>query len=823
MGNETSHNNRGNLKKSFSNNRLTIGLLWPHLAFHYSVSIYRGITKVARDNNVNTICFTGGSLNSTYGYERMANVLYDIAGRESIDGLIMATAILGNYVSEEEMFKFCHSFQPLPLVSIGMELEGCSSVLVDNYKGMYDLTDHLITHHNHRRICFLKGPEDNPEANNRFQAYRDALRNHGITLDPALVFPGDFRREAGTEAVRLFLDERKLDIKSVDSIICANDDMASYVIREFHKRGYEVPGDIGVAGFDNIGEDDCMAPTLTSVDQPFYKIGCRAAQLLLDRIAGKKTAEKNLIPTEIILRQSCGCATLPSKEIIPELYNNKELYKNSPLTENPFLEDLNSLLSETYFAGVETKFWKDLIMSLRIGDISQCDKQPAEGTNNWLMIRKMVTAFMVKKLQIDNKDYILRNISAFLLTAFDIDKLLDYLTESLPKLDIKGFYLSLYKDPPSGGESAHGCPQVSRLILAYNEGGKKIGIGKKGRDFPTVNLVPEGIIGETERLTLIVKPLFFLDNQIGFMVLETESLAGHLHETLQLQLSNTLRGIMQIKDIQENADKLAAANNKISHLNEQLKDENIRINTEMKLAQRIQTALLPRKIKNIHPELEISAYMIPAEKVGGDYYDVAIDKSKNLWLGIGDVSGHGVTPGLIMMIAQTVHTTITTNFNVTPREIVNMVNKVLFKNVHNRLHTGHFMSFTTLKYLGKGNFQHAGIHLDLIVYKKKEHKCIQIETKGTFLNFLEDIDRTLSNEEFHIDEEDILVLYTDGITEARDSERKFLDFQGLIDLILKYGHQDIESMGKHIIRDVLKWCDQDQKDDMSLVLVRRIK
>ena len=85
--------------------------------------------------------------------------------------------------------------------------------------------------------------------------------------------------------------------------------------------------------------------------------------------------------------------------------------------------------------------------------------------------------------------------------------------------------------------------------------------------------------------------------------------------------------------------------------------------------------------------------------IGGKLgYDITLDLEGNLWFGIGDVSGHGVTPRLIMMMAQTVHTAITTNYSTGPRDVVIMVNKVLYKNVHDRLGEDHFMTFMTLKY-----------------------------------------------------------------------------------------------------------------------------
>lgn len=261
----------------------------------------------------------------------------------------------------------------------------------------------------------------------------------------------------------------------------------------------------------------------------------------------------------------------------------------------------------------------------------------------------------------------------------------------------------------------------------------------------------------------------------------------------------------------------------VTRLSEQLKFENLRMGTEMELAQRIQTSLLPTAVKQIHPDFEISAVMLPADEVGGDYYDITFDREGNLWFGIGDVSGHGVTPGLIMMMAQTVHTTITTNYRVTPEDVVSGVNKVLYKNIHNRLQADHFMTFTTLKYLGNGHFQHAGMHLDLIVYRHRSRTCELIETDGVFLNFIEDISHATNNADFMLEIGDILVLYTDGLTEAINAKNSLFDVSGLMSSITKHAVKDIDAMRDALIHDVLIWCDQDRDDDMSLVVIRRLQ
>ncbi|MGE0087651.1 MAG: SpoIIE family protein phosphatase [Desulfococcaceae bacterium] len=242
---------------------------------------------------------------------------------------------------------------------------------------------------------------------------------------------------------------------------------------------------------------------------------------------------------------------------------------------------------------------------------------------------------------------------------------------------------------------------------------------------------------------------------------------------------------------------------------------------EMELARKIQTCLLPVSVGSIHPEFEIAAAMLTADEVGGDFYDITYDRKGNLWFAIGDVSGHGVTPGLIMMMAQTVHATVTAYLDCDARGVVIKTNEILYSNVHERLKESHFMTFTAIKYLGCGRFQHAGAHLSLIVFRQKTRTCELIQTKGVYLNFKKDISKGTKNADFSLDHGDILVLYTDGLTEAANAEGQMLDIDGFVKIVEQYAYQAPETMKDLIMEDVQQWCGRKIADDMSIVIVKR--
>ncbi|QTA91630.1 PP2C family protein-serine/threonine phosphatase [Desulfonema magnum] len=299
--------------------------------------------------------------------------------------------------------------------------------------------------------------------------------------------------------------------------------------------------------------------------------------------------------------------------------------------------------------------------------------------------------------------------------------------------------------------------------------------------------------------------------------------------TKPVQLEEVLARITTHLRIRDLTRKLQEQNKEIIALNKCLREENLRMEVEakllareMELARHIQTGLLPRSVSNIHPDFVIAAVMVPADQVGGDFYDITFDGSGDLWLAVGDVSGHGITPGLIMMMAQTIHATVTSDLECDARNVVVRINEILYKNVRERLSETHFMTFTALKYLGDGRFQHAGAHLSLIVFRGKTGTCELITTRGVYLNFKKDISRATMNDEFFLDPGDILILYTDGLTESENQKGKLLDLDGFVKIVETHAWREPEAMKDMIMADVIRWCDDKRADDMTLVIAKRI-
>lgn len=274
------------------------------------------------------------------------------------------------------------------------------------------------------------------------------------------------------------------------------------------------------------------------------------------------------------------------------------------------------------------------------------------------------------------------------------------------------------------------------------------------------------------------------------------------------------------KIVEERTAELRSAMGNLETVNRQLTTTRDALWGEMELAKKIQTVLLPKE--TYHKELEIAAKMIPAEEIGGDYYDIAYDKNQDFWISIGDVSGHGVTAGLIMMMAQTAHyNSLQELDNPLPKDIVSSVNRVLSENITKRLEETNFMTFTSIKYTGNGDFVYAGAHLDIIVHRHTSNKIEFFETSGTFLNLLPDISQIIEEKRLHLDTGDTMILYTDGVIESANKAGQLLDMTGLSDIIIQNSYKSVELLKQSIIDETMHWCGNEYNDDISVVVVRQ--
>jgi serine phosphatase RsbU (regulator of sigma subunit) len=237
---------------------------------------------------------------------------------------------------------------------------------------------------------------------------------------------------------------------------------------------------------------------------------------------------------------------------------------------------------------------------------------------------------------------------------------------------------------------------------------------------------------------------------------------------------------------------------------------------EMKLARKIQEALVP-----VSPRLancEVAAAMKPADEVGGDYYDVLVSGGRE-WILIGDVSGHGVPAGLVMMMCHTaVRTVLRGDPEVLPHQLLAQVNTVLTENIR-QLGEDKYMSITALRRDLDGTVLFAGAHQDVLVYRAGTDCVEAFETQGIWLGLKERIADSLRTQSFHLAEGDVLVVHTDGITEAMCGGALF-DNAGLRRVLSGARGKT----AKQILDDTFRALEGfEVSDDATLLVVRQLE
>lgn len=191
-----------------------------------------------------------------------------------------------------------------PIVCIGCKLKDYYSIRTDNYTAMRKLVEHFVVDHKAENIHFVKGIEGNEDASERYRAFEDVMKEHGIPIQPERISQGDFYVTGGEEAAEEILN---CVLPFPDAIICANDVMAITICDILVEKGYRVPEDVIISGYDYSIESQGHYPRITSVRSRFMELGMEACKVVVDLLSGKNVEKDILLPDEVILDESCGC------------------------------------------------------------------------------------------------------------------------------------------------------------------------------------------------------------------------------------------------------------------------------------------------------------------------------------------------------------------------------------------------------------------------------------------------------------------------------------------------------------------------------------
>lgn len=245
-----------------------------------------------------------GSYTSTHVFDKAEMNIINIPCFSEFDGIISLPDTFDIDGMETQLLKKIKEECSCPVVSVRNGSKQTYRVLLDDYQTSYNLTKHFINDHKFTKICYMSGPHLAEDAIVRLNGFRDAMKSSGLVVSQKNVFEGDFWFFKSEVAIEHFL-------KSYDglpeAIICGNDYMALGLCEAIKKRGYRIPEDICISGFDEIVEGQGYDPTLTTISMPTHKLAENAMNIIERVNSGERVPNDTYLSGTIKRKGSCGC------------------------------------------------------------------------------------------------------------------------------------------------------------------------------------------------------------------------------------------------------------------------------------------------------------------------------------------------------------------------------------------------------------------------------------------------------------------------------------------------------------------------------------
>lgn len=317
--------------------RYTIGVLIGNASSPYTKRLLWGLHNAAERLNVNIIFFLGLHMKNYYRAcfgddtgcqsDYQYNVLYDYANLANVDALIISYGSLGIFLEDANKERFLKRFKDIPFVlleDIDENGKG-TSIIADNYHGMFQIVEHLVKIHGYRRLTYLGGPDYNKDALERKNAFEDVLEKYGIPLREEMMEKGDYSECVEEQIERLFQNN-----PDMQAMVCANDVMAETAYKVCAKKGLLVGKDIAITGYDDSEMAETITPPLSTVQQNEFDIGFAAVKNAIDLCMGKEPVVLRA-PAIVKMRASCGCKNsgnydFPKMPHEDESLEQKEIY-----------------------------------------------------------------------------------------------------------------------------------------------------------------------------------------------------------------------------------------------------------------------------------------------------------------------------------------------------------------------------------------------------------------------------------------------------------------------------------------------------------------
>ena len=797
-----------------------IGVLVDWLENEYQSGVLAGVEQAAQEHGLELLCFVGGMVRSAQMVGSERNLVFELAGPACVDGLVIMSGALVNLVGAGKLSRYCERYRPLPMCSIGVPLRSIPSILVENARGMRDALVHLIEGHGRRRIAFVRGPGVNEEAENRYRVYREVLAERGLPLDLELNTMGDFQHGAGLEAVRTLLDERRVKF---DAVAAASDAMALGAIEALEKRGFKVPEQVAVVGFDDLEGARFAQVPLTTVRQPLAEQGRLAVETVLAQMRGEPVAPTVTLGAELVRRRSCGCFKEPKPVTLGidapaggQLSLAERLERDQGALATRLAQDL----PEQSFGGLVIALARGVVVDDDTSFLRQFDdmlrRTAADDPLRWhgvldvlerylehgaaagaelgrarrllaqarFAIGEFAERLQARKRLLDER-YLqaLRKAGDAIGSVVDVRGLVDVLNAQLPKLSIPSAYLALFD-----GEDH----QWARLVFASDDkrarGGQLADL--QGELFLAEQLLPRRALPETRGVPLAVQPLSSDGQRHGYLVLEMNGVPGVVYETLRDQLSGALRTISVFERMLSESARLEAAERQLDL-------------QELDVAVRLQSSVLPHDF--VVEGLDVAAALLPSGSVQGAFYEV-LPLEVGCWLAVGEAGGHGpVAAATAIMTQGALGALLRLNPSLLPSQALQMLDRTAGETAVQRLGQAEGARIALAYYEPSGRLVLASAGQAGLVCRQATGDC---EVVGR--NADEGVARGPG---------DVLVLLSDGVVSAKDRQGAGFGMERLAFALAEARDRPAAAIRDHLI-DAVRNHSLDPQSDLALMVGR---
>ena len=460
---------------------LRIGFLIHLIDAGYSKEMLGGISMYCQEKGIQLVVFPAHTLDWPFGkYGYQDTVLFEFIKSNRLDGLIIEAGTQCSFCGKEQFEKaFINVMRPLPMVTFAVGFDGIPLVQGDNGHGLEALVEHLISVHSCKKFMLVTGPTENPDSIIRENSVKSVLKNHNIELQTDSIIRGNFFGQSTVSLLKAYLDEhKKLDF---DAIVCFNDIMALSIIHFLNGQGIRVPDDIIVTGFDDSFVSSFDLPTLTTVKTSLAPQGYATAKKLHELIKNGKTEPYEDYSTVALYRQSCGCI------------------KDDDFSFNAYDEQMRKISWGKEFKRLRER--RGLFLE---GDFAR-----------------------------------IRDIVSVLLTVKDYSDFMNALKMAFTALEINKAAVVLYEKKTGHLKNAEfAVPEKAKLIYAFDA----------DTDFKITEAVPfntkEGFLPfnnfDNAVSAFMLKPLFFCENQLGYIFFNTGSFSGSVYDLVCMQISNAV-------------------------------------------------------------------------------------------------------------------------------------------------------------------------------------------------------------------------------------------------------------------------------------------